>query len=407
MKSLTLFFLVLLSSTILIACEKLPPLPVKDVLDPSQTNTQFVQRALSDLAGTAAERKFVDLANAANGVTEILAVDDGTSVEPLFSKIAKLAHEATVLERAFAKAGCEYLRKFAEASMNTVRAYTIRDAAGMEKAWQNLAQEVLNAETVLHQLTAENGFIPFAFGYGLYIDAPEGYYYIPRLDYPQYKLGEFWVVYDSRIHPVPETSADVIEFLTDKGYNATPERGRAYLETVYLGAAVDMSLIVDYLRKELLKIPGVAVIYPIVIRRGLYTVPDLPPKNVRIINRVRERYNEMWCQGNFDAIDSILTDESELDFFDYAFVRNLADIYAEEIPETAKRIEMNHLSLRSIALEFLEIYFENSENTLDETIELFRQSVISGNIDIEHKTYDHYYLTTNYWKQLVTDLMNQ
>ena len=407
MKSLTLFFLVLLSSTILIACEKLPPLPVKDVLDPPQTNTQFVQRALSDLAGTAAERKFVDLANAANGVTEILAVDDGTSVEPLFSKIAKLAHEATVLERAFAKAGCEYLRKFAEASMNTVRAYTIRDAAGMEKALQNLTQEVLNAEKVLHRLTAENGFIPFAFGYGLYIDAPEGYYYIPSLDYPPYRLGEFWVVYDSRIHPVPETSADVIEFLIDNGYNATSERGLAYLETVYLGAAVDMSLIVDYLRKELLKIPGVAMIYPIVIRRGLYAVPDLPPKNVRIINRVRERYNETWCHGNFDAIDSVLTGESGLDFFDYAFLRNLADIYAEEIPETAERIQMNQFSLRSIALEFLEIYFENSEKTLDETIELFRQSVISGNIDIEHKTYDHYYLTTNYWKQLVTDLMNQ
>lgn len=91
MKSLTLFFIAVLSATIFIGCERIPPLPVKDVPGPPQTNTQFAQSALSDLADTAAERKFVDLANAANGVAETLTIDDGTSVEPIFSKIAKLA----------------------------------------------------------------------------------------------------------------------------------------------------------------------------------------------------------------------------------------------------------------------------------------------------------------------------
>ena len=412
MKFISLLFLSIFSTIMFIACEFVRPLPGKNVPDTPQSSTQLAQSALSSLADTANERAFVDLANAANDLSETLAIDNGTSVEPMFSKLAKLADVATNFEHAFSKAGCEIeFQKFDEASIDAVRAYTVRDAADMEQALQNLAQGAMAAETALRQLPAENVFIPFAFGYGLNIDLPEGNYYdiFKSNNYPPYKLGIISVWYDNKIRPTTETSTAVIEFLTDIGYKVTTEgvttEGLNYnKETINLGSDVDPRLITN----KLDDIPGVerALPHPI-------PVPDLPPWLVPpppdsfIINRMRKKYNVAWCQGNFAVIDSILIEESGLDFFDYAFVRNLADIYAEEIPETAKRIEMNHLSLRSIALEFLEIYFENSENTLDETIELFRQSVISGNIDIEHKTYDHYYLTTNYWKQLVTDLMNQ
>ena len=132
-----------------------------------------------------------------------------------------------------------------------------------------------------------------------------------------------------------------------------------------------------------------------------------PPPDSFIINRLRKEYNETWCQGNVDAIDSILIEESELDFFDYAFVRKLADIYAEEFPETAERIRMNKFSLRHIASEFLKIYFENSENTLDKTTELFRYAIKTQDISIDLKSYEHYYLTTNYWKQLVASHIDQ
>lgn len=411
LKFFKLLFLITLSATILIGCERqfVPPI---DPTNPSQTTAQLVQRALSYLADTAAELAFVELANAANDLSETLAVDDGTSVEPLFSKIAKLADAVTILEHAFSETGCKIeLQNFAEASIDAVRAYTVRDADDMEMALHDIVEGAVSTEKILQQLPAGNAFIPFAFGYGLNIDLPEGNYYdiFRSNNYPPYKLGIISVWYDNKIRPTTETSTAVIEFLTDIGYKVTTEgvttEGLNYnKETINLGSDVDPRLITNRLDD----IPGVerALPHPI-------PVPDLPPWLVPpppdsfIINRVRERYNVMWCHGNFDAINSILTDESELDFFDFAFLRNLVDIYAEEFPETANRIEMNQLSLRSIALEFLEIYFENSENTLDETIELFRQSVISGNIDIEHKTYDHYYLTTNYWKQLVTDLMNQ
>ena len=96
-----------------------------------------------------------------------------------------------------------------------------------------------------------------------------------------------------------------------------------------------------------------------------------------------KRYNTAWCQGKFDAIDSILIEESGLDFFDYAFVRNLANIYVEEIPETAERVRTNKLFHRSMAGEFLDIYFQHSEKTLDEILELFRQSVRTGNVSLE------------------------
>ena len=101
---------------------------------------------------------------------------------------------------------------------------------------------------------------------------------------------------------------------------------------------------------------------------------------------VTARYNEAWCQGNFDAIDSILIGESGLDFFDYAFVNNLATIYAEEIPKTAAHIQTNtqRYPLWAIAVNFLDIYFQNSKKTLDEVVELFRQYVRTGQVRIPY-----------------------
>jgi hypothetical protein len=406
MKFFKLLFVAALSATILIGCERQLVSPV-DPTHPSQTTAQFAQKALSDLADTAAEREFVDLANAASGVAETLAIDDGTSVEPLFSKIAKLAGAVTILEQAFVEAGCEIeLQKFAEASVDAVKAYTIRDAADMEQALRHLAQEAVTAGMLLRQFPAENAFIPFAFGYGSFIDSPDCWCSALDLDYPDYELGEIVVKYDRTIRPVDETSAAAIEFLTNKGYTEA-KMGNWNTDTalLYFGAYIDPLLIM----KELSNIPGIAQLTHPIVEPESYPFDDLPPPpNIQIIDRVRTRYNEAWCRGNLDTIDSILIEESGLDFFDYAFVRNLSDIYAEEIPEAAERIRMNLFYLRSIAAEFLKIYFQDSRKPLDEIIELFHQSVRDGNVDIEHDTIgEHYYLTTDYWKQLVTDHLNK
>ena len=166
LKFFKLLFVAALSVTTLTGCKRqlLSPVAPADLL---QTNTQFARKALSDLADTTAEREFTDLANAASGVAEVLAIDNSTSVEPIFSKIAKFADAVTVLELAFVDTGCEIeLQKFVEASADAVKAYTIRDAADMERALQHLAQEAVTAETLLRQFPAENAFIPFAFGYG-------------------------------------------------------------------------------------------------------------------------------------------------------------------------------------------------------------------------------------------------
>ena len=407
MKFFKLLFLAVLSLTVLTGCERQLLSPIDPTDPPQTTNTQFAQKALSDLADTAAEREFTDLANAASEVAETLAIDDGTSVEPLFSKIAKLAGAVTILEQAFVEAGCEIeLQKFVEASADAVKAYTIRDAADMERALQHLAEEAVTAETLLRQFPAENAFIPFAFGYGSFIDFPDCWCSALDLDYPDYELGEIVVKYDRTIRPVDETSAAVIEFLTNKGYTETKMRNwNTDTALLYFGAFIDPLLIM----KELSNIPGIAQLTPPIVIYKIAPFDDSPPpSNIQIIDRVRERYNEAWCQGNFDVIDNILIEESGLDFFDYAFVRNLADIYAEEIPEAAERIRMNLFYLRSIATEFLKIYFQDSGKPLDEIIELFRQSVRGGNVDIEHDTIgEHYYLTTDYWKQLVTDHLNK
>ena len=309
------------------------------------------------------------------------------------------------MERTFAEAGCEIkLQGFAHASIDAVKAYTIRDAAEMEQALQNLAQET--AEMALGQLPAGNGFIPFAFGYSSSIDFPECWCSAPELDYPDYEHGEIVVEYDRTIRPVSETRSAVIEFLTNKGYTEVRMQS-ADVDAAWLdfGAYIDPLLIM----RELSTIPGIAQLtHPIVIHES-YPFDDLaPPSHIQIVDRARERYNEVWCQGNLDVIDSILIEESGLDFFDYVFVRHLANIYAEEIPETAEHIRMNLFYLRSMAIEFLKIYFHDSGKPLDEIIEIYRQSVRDGNVDLEHSTIiGLYYLTTDYWKQLVTNHLNQ
>ena len=78
MKFFTLLFVAALSATMLTGCER-QLLPRIDPTDPSQTTAQLAQRALSDLADTAAELSFDELADAASEVAEVLAIDDGTT----------------------------------------------------------------------------------------------------------------------------------------------------------------------------------------------------------------------------------------------------------------------------------------------------------------------------------------
>lgn len=367
MRFFTLLFLLPLTAIILTGCERQLISPV-DPIDPPETDTQFAQMALLSLANTATKVALVDLANAASEVAEALAIDDGTSVQPTFSRLARLADVVTGLERGFVNSGCEIeLRNFAEASVNVVKAYTIRDAADMEKALQNLAQEALNADPILAQFPTENIYIPFAFTSF-------------RGNSPLYVLGVILVQYDDTIRPALETRAAVVEFLTLKGYKVQVAGVISGVEAIYLDAPVDPLLLLG----ELIKIPGVALVQPNFLYEYQLAVP--PPPSVEIMWRVTARYNEAWCQGNFDAIDGILIEESGLDFFDYAFVGNLATIYAEEIPETAAHIQTNtpRYPLWAIAVNFLDIYFQNSKKTLDEVVELFRQYVRTGQVRIPY-----------------------
>ena len=368
MKFFKILFLAALSAIILTGCERQLISPV-DPTGPSPTTAQFAQKALSDLDDTATKHGLVGLANAASGVAEILAIEDGTSVYSTYLRIVRLARSATVLAQEFVKAGCEVeLQEFAEASVNAVKAYTIRDADDMEQALQNLAQEAVTAKKLLQQLPTNDTFIPFAFGYD---STPYG------TNLP-YISNEILVEYNDTIRPVTETRTAVIEFLTLKGY-IVKVRTHLRFDQISLDVGVDPLFLGEGLIK---KIPGVGFVQP----NYLYETTEVRPRppNVvitsRIIHQVRTRYNKAWCQGNFDVIDSILIEESELDFFDYSFVRNLADIYAEEIPEAAERIQTNRFSPRLIAIKFLEIYFRDSEKTLDEIIERFRQSVRIGGV---------------------------
>ncbi|MDE0634793.1 MAG: hypothetical protein OXI43_02920 [Candidatus Poribacteria bacterium] len=402
MKLFKLLLLAVLSAIMFTGCERRLVSPI-DPID--QTTAQFAQKALSDLADTAAERGFVDLANAANEVAEVLSTEAGTVAEPAF---LKLAHEATALERGFVKAACKIeLRKFAIASIYAAKAHITETTGNEEHGWwtlsfllrvvypaeeprdlkqalQNLAHETVTAEKTLQLLPTEKTFIPFAFGYGLGIDSYEDYasYYSWDPNPPSYEPGVILIQYDETIRPVTETRTTVIEFLTNKGYTVTTEGILDLIEAIDLGVDVDPLPIME----ELFIIPGVALVQP----NFLYyptIVYHPPPISVEIIDKVRTEYNEVWCRGKFDVIDNILIKESGLDFFDYAFVRNLADIYAEEVPEAADRIRTNSFSLRPIGIVFLTIYFQHSGKTLDEIIELFRQSIRIGNVIIEHSKY--------------------
>lgn len=416
MRFFQLFFLAALSATILTGYESQLLSPLKKVPEPP-TNTQFAEMALSDLAEMATEHGLMGLANAASGLAEVLAIDDGTtSVQPTFSKLVELADNASAFELAFVGSGCEIgMQKFAEASMDAVKAYTIRDTAEMAQALQNLAQEAIAMETALQQLPAHNSFTPFAFGYGrgdsYYSYKPDSYM-DPLYEYMTgpgygYMLGGINIEYDSGA--LPGTREFVFEFLTSKGYDLSSDN--IEYNGISLGAPIDPILLVP----ELINIPGVVKVNRIGFSHPVG--PVVPPPHISrgIIQRIAARYNQTWCQGNLDAdaIDSILMEESGLDFFDYAFVRNLADIYAEEIPETAERIQTNRFCFHSIVINFLEIYSPGfrssleSKKTHDEIIEIieqFRQFVRTGWLmSIELETPVHFYLDTDYWNQLVTE----
>ena len=427
MKCFKLLLLIALFAVIFTGCERELISPVDPTI-PSQTTSEFAQEALLNLANTAAERAFVDLAEASKGVAETLAVDDGTSVEPLFSKIAELASAVTILEHAFVEAKCDIeLRGFAHATIDTVKAYTIRVAADMERTLQNLAREAVKAKMELGQLPVDYNFVPFAFGYGPVIDGTLDEFLVTEgPNDPLYVPGLILIKYNSTIRSVDETRDDVLELLNLKGYSVQVagwsrfislgknewfhlkgytapiqiEEVTGYIESIDLGAEVDPLLIM----RELFKIPGVAHVQPDIF---YVHVDPVHPQGYYIVRRIAAEYNETWCQNNFDVIDSILIGESRIDFFDYDFVRDLADIYAEEVPESAERIRMNRFSIRWISEEFLDIYSLDRERPLDEVINLFRQSVRAGNLSIEHRKFNHYYHTTDYWKQLVTDHLNQ
>ena len=371
MKFFTLLFVAVLSAAMLIGCERQLLLPPPD---PAPPIAQFAQTALSDLADTAAKRAFVDLANAASEVAEILVIDDGTtSVQPLFSKLHRFAVEADFVHRTLT--GCEIdFGELASLSAIAVEAYTKRiNAADMQQALQHLVQGVETSKTALQQLPTGNTFIPFTFGYG------------SARKSPNYQYGVIVLDYDTTIRALDETKRDVITLLEHKGYTVTPYE----FGGIELNAPVDPLLLLD----ELIAVPGVARGYPWyfpVPRVPAISIP--PPPSFEILGRITTRYNKAWCQGTLDVntVDSILIEESGLDFFNYAFLQNLADIYAEEKPESAERVRTNRLFHRSMASEFLDIYFQHPEKTLAEILELFRQSVKMGNVSLELVHYIYY-----------------
>lgn len=382
--------------------------------------------ALSSFADTATSQGFMNLSDAVTEFVEALATEDQTSVQPTFSKLARFASEITYLESSFANAGCSIdLRTFAEASVDTIRAHTIRDAAEMGCVLQNLAQEAETASIALQQLSVMNNpFRPFVFGYSSrYVRRECGSILgIIALEYEKLNVG------------INETEAAVLDFLASKGYKAMHPHfrdsefgGHSYIA---LDAQVNTGFIIEEFGEELRNIPNVMYVAPGIEfcepEPSVVQLPSVGELHKFITNSISDRYNEAWCQGNLDvnAIDSILTEESGLDFFNYAFLRNLVDIYVEEKPEPPERIRSNMFSFRSIVLAFLRLYLfsrktpdeliemypqysmenyfpvlepsdskvEKIEIALDEIIELFRQAVKSGNVHIEaNKAPSHYY----------------
>lgn len=434
MKFFKLLFLIALSVTILTGCERQLVSPI-DPPDPSQTAAQLAQKALSDLADTAASQGLLNLAGAATEFVEVLATEDQTSVQPTFSKLSRLASEVTYLIYLFdyASSCTVELTPFAEATLDAIKAYTIRNAAEMNHALQELAQEARTANMALQSLsdliTLNNSFKPFVFGYRM-----RG---LPNRPTNARVLGKMALRYEN-IDIGNETDTAVIDFLATKGYKATRLHGYSSGECSYsyvidFGAQVDIRLIIVEFWEELLNIPNLVSIET--VENCPFPEPDAVPPlyvdelNKLITNAISYRYNRAWCEGHLDlhTIDSILFEESKLDFLNYAFLRRLADIFIEEKPQVTDFIGSNVPSLfRSILLEFLRLYFQNSgktdnelvemypkynlwsrtpvpedidgnsfqspEKTLDEIIEIFRQSVRNGNVDITaDKAPDSYY----------------
>ncbi|RKU11684.1 hypothetical protein C6501_12450 [Candidatus Poribacteria bacterium] len=392
MKFFKLFLLAALSATILTGCERQLVSPIAPT-DPSRVDTQFAQKALSNLADTAAERGFVDLANAANEVAKVLTVEEDQGTTGI--AFLKLLREAYTLQDAFALVSCGItLEGFEMASGLAAEAYVANPyltetavvPSDREQVLENLAQEALNAGTILRQFPEENAFIPFAFGYRPSDHLPSNI----SVEYETPCNNEIHISYDETIRPVNITGAAVVEFLTLKGYAEVPKE-LLLPYTNYENISINLNPDVNpySIRKELIAIPGVA-------RISICGIDYIPAPTIWkeptfngqqffvIVDRIRVRYNEAWCQGDLDVIDSILIEESGLDFFNYVFVRNLAYIYAEEIPEAAERIQTNGFSLHRIAVTFLYIYFQNSEKSREEIIELFRQSISDGYVTIEH-----------------------
>ena len=440
MKFFKLFLLAALSAIILTGCERELLSPIKGIPDHQEINTQFAQSALLELADTATSQGFMNLADAVTEFVEALATEDQTSVQPTFSKLSRLASEVTFLINSFDNIGCSIeLRAFAEASVDAIRAYTVRDAADMERALQNLAQEAGTANMTLQQsdlIALNNAFRPFVFGDSL------RYWNINQVGHTV--LGRMELGYKNLdVELIKKTDTAVLDFLATKGYTAIGTRRFDGWECDYpfvinLGAKVDTRLIIEEFEEELKNIPNLAYVYPVdfcppprTLAAPALTVKDL----VRlVIQSISYRYNKAWCQGTLDVntVDSILIEESGLDFFNYAFLQNFADIYAEEKPETIERIRSNMFSFRSIVVYFLGNYLfslktddelikmypqyrlqhddlpplepsdpndsklEKTEKTLDEIIELFRHSIRSGRVHIDmDKAPDSYYY---YWK---------
>ena len=444
MRFFKLLFLLPFSAIILIGCERQITSPIINTVEHKEINTQFAQNALLEFADTATSQGFINLADAVTEFVEALATEDQTSVQPTFSKLSRLASEVTFLINSFDNAGCSIeLRTFAEASVDAVRAYTVRDAADMERALQNLAQEAGTANITLQRsdlIALNNSFRPFVFG-GSSLYWPGRIYSVSHI-----VLGKMELEYKNLdVELRKKTDAAIFDFLATKGYKAidiqSVSGGDCYFPFVIdLGAKVNTQLIIEEFEEALKNIPNLAnigIVYFCQHPEPLEVPPltlEVPPLTVNdllelVINSISDRYNQAWCQGNLDlnTIDSILIEESGLDFFTYAFLENLADIYAEEKPETTERIRSNMFSFRSIVIHFLGNYLfsvktedeliemypqypiehdflpdysdsklERTEKTLDEIIELFRHSIRSGPVHIDmDKAPDSYYY---YWE---------
>lgn len=392
MRFFKLLFLLPLSAIILTGCERQITSPIINTVAHQEIDTQFARNALLDLADTAAAQGFINLADAVTEFVEALATEDQTSVQPTFSKLSRLASEVTFLINSFDNAGCSIeLRTFAEASVDAIRAYTIRDAADMERALQNLAQEAGTANMTLQRsdlIALDNSLRPFIFG-------DSSRYWFGGINSVGHQvLGKMQLEYKNLdVGLIKKTDTAVFDFLATKGYKAIDTQRFSggecdFLFVIDLGAKVNIWLIIEEFEEELKNIPNLADIHP--ARTCPYPeITAVPPLTVNdlfelVINSISDRYNKAWCQGNLDlnTIDSILIEESGLDFFTYAFLQNLADIYAEEIPEAAEHIQTNRFSPGSIAATFLEIYFQDPEKILDEIIERFRQFVRNRQVSI-------------------------